>query len=218
MERPETLGKRLRQIMKERGLNYEAFGTLLEMRPQTLNRYVLDQREPKAQVVTEMAMKLGVDAMWLQGYDVPREPALVREHSAGADREGNGKRVPILEAIHGTAPTLEEQKTVGYATADVHNAAGYFYLRAAGDGMRNAGIYPGDLVLMRKQESAKTGQIVACLIGQEDAELKRYCQQGELVILQSEHPDYLPLALPMEAFTVGTARIFGVAVRLVRDL
>lgn len=47
MEQQETFGQRLRQIMRERGLNYEAFGKLLDMRPQTLNRYVLDQREPQ---------------------------------------------------------------------------------------------------------------------------------------------------------------------------
>lgn len=60
MEQQESFGRRLRQIMRERGLNYEAFGKVLDMRPQTLNRYVLDQREPKAQVVLEMAGKLGV--------------------------------------------------------------------------------------------------------------------------------------------------------------
>lgn len=59
MEQQESFGRRLRQIMRERGLNYEAFGKVLDMRPQTLNRYVLDQREPKAQVVLEMAGKLG---------------------------------------------------------------------------------------------------------------------------------------------------------------
>ena len=70
MEQQESFGRRLRQIMRERGLNYEAFGKVLDMRPQTLNRYVLDQREPKAQVVLEMAGKLGVDPLWLLGCDV----------------------------------------------------------------------------------------------------------------------------------------------------
>ena len=46
MEQIETLGERLRTIMQERKLNYDALGKLLDMRPQTLNRYVLGQREP----------------------------------------------------------------------------------------------------------------------------------------------------------------------------
>ncbi len=212
MEKQETLGQRLRQIMDERGLKYGAFGKLLDMRPQTLNRYVLDQRDPKAEVIIEMAGKLGVDALWLLGYDVPRE------RPANPTQERGSRMVPILEAIHGTCPNFEEQETVGYAAADVHEEGGYFYLRMAGDGMINAGIYAGDLVLLRKQESAKTGQIVACLVGQEDAELKRYSQQGELVILQSENPSSAPRIVPMEAFITGAARIFGVAIQLVRNL
>ena len=63
MEQQESFGRRLRQIMRERGLNYEAFGKVLDMRPQTLNRYVLDQREPKAQVVLERARGTGRKAV-----------------------------------------------------------------------------------------------------------------------------------------------------------
>jgi repressor LexA len=65
VEKVENLGKRLQQLMAERDLNYDRLGRLLDMKPQTLNRYVLGQREPKARVVTEMAMKLHVDPMWL---------------------------------------------------------------------------------------------------------------------------------------------------------
>lgn len=79
MERVETLGARLGQLMRERGLNYETLGRLLDMKPQTLNRYVLGQREPKAGVVMEMAARLGVDERWLQGYDVPQSRQAVIE-------------------------------------------------------------------------------------------------------------------------------------------
>lgn len=212
MEKQETLGKRLRQIMEERGLNYEAFGKLLDMRPQTLNRYVLDQRAPKAQIVTEMALRLEVDALWLQGYDVPRE------RPKDPTQERGSQMVPVLAVIHGKTPAWEDQKIVDYAAADVQEEGGYCYLRVSEDGMRGAGIYPGDLVLVRKQESAKTGQIVVCTVGREDAKLQRYCQQGDLVILQSECVASPPRILPMEAFLNGAAHIFGVAVRLVRNL
>ena len=67
MEKQEQLGRRLRILMEERELNYEALGKLLGMKPQTLNRYVLGQREPKAGIATEMAVRLGVDPLWLQG-------------------------------------------------------------------------------------------------------------------------------------------------------
>ena len=47
MERESSLGGRLRRLMEEEGLSYEQLGERLGMNPQTLNRYVLGQREPK---------------------------------------------------------------------------------------------------------------------------------------------------------------------------
>ncbi len=208
MEQQETFGQRLRQIMQERGLNYEAFGKLLDMRPQTLNRYVLDQREPKAQVVIEMAAKLGVDVLWLLGCDVARERT----------RDAEIGRFPIYGAIPGGGRDLEDQEPEGYATADVADQGGYCYLRVAGEEMAGAGFRPGDLVLLRRQESAKTGQIVACQVGLEPGALRRYSEQGDLIILQPEYAGGQPRILHAEEFITGNARILGVAVQLVRNL
>ena len=76
MEQETTIGARLRTIMEERGWSYEQLGDRLGMNPQTLNRYVLGQREPKIGTAAAMARALGVDQLWLQGFDVPRSPAV----------------------------------------------------------------------------------------------------------------------------------------------
>jgi repressor LexA len=216
MERSTTLGARLRQLMEEMEMNYERFGALLDMRPQTLNRYVLGQREPKASAVTDMALKLGVDPLWLQGFDVPREP-----RSAPEDQVltvGTEVAIPILGVIRAGVPTLAQQEIEGYAAADVVRPEEYFYLRVAGDSMKNAGIQEGDLVLLHQQSCAENGQIVACILGREDATLKRFRRQGDLVILQPENPAYEPRIVSESEFETGEARIVGVAVKLVREL
>mgnify|MGYP000497150609 CR=1 FL=1 len=74
MKQETTIGARLRTIMEEQGLGYEQLGDRLNMNPQTLNRYVLGQREPKIGTAAAMAHALGVDPLWLQGFDVPRVP------------------------------------------------------------------------------------------------------------------------------------------------
>ncbi len=107
MEQIETLGARLRTIMQERKLNYDALGKLLDMRPQTLNRYVLGQREPKASVVMEMAARLGVDERWLQGYDVPA----VRQALEGE------KMVPVLGVIRAGNPVIAAEDIEGWESA-----------------------------------------------------------------------------------------------------
>lgn len=208
MELVETLGGRLRQIMQERGLNYDALGKLLDMRPQTLNRYVLGQREPKAGVVMEMAERLGVDERWLQGYDVPE----VRQAPEGE------KMVPVLGVIRAGNPALAVENIEGWESADVDDPSQYFYLRVDGDSMINAGIHPNDRVLIHRQNTAESGQIVACIVDGEAATLKRFRRQGQFVILQPENSAYEPRIVPRQEFELGTAVIVGVAEKLVRDL
>ena len=211
MRKVSTIGHRLHQVMQERELNYEQFGQLLGMRPQTLNRYVLGQREPRAEAAMEMALKLNVNLYWLQGYDVPAQPE--------PERPGNPEQtvLPILGVIKAGIPTLAAQEVLGYAAAD-SASEGCFYLRVSGDSMINAGIRDGDLVLIRPQSTAQNGQIVACIVNQEDATLKRFRCQGDMVILQPENPNYEPRLIPARDFSTGAARIVGVATRLVRDL
>ncbi len=56
MEQVSTFGERLRTLMEERGLSYDALGAKVGMNPQTLNRYVLGRREPKAGVAAIIAL------------------------------------------------------------------------------------------------------------------------------------------------------------------
>jgi repressor LexA len=212
MEKVTTLGQRLHDIMREQELSYEQFGKLLEMRPQTLNRYVLGQREPRAEVAMDMAMRLGVNLYWLQGYNAPRKP--------DPEQPGDPEQIvlPILGSIRAGIPTLAQQEVEGYAAADVPDPERCFYLRVEGDSMINAGIRPGDLVLIRQQKEASNGQIVACIVNHEDATLKRFHRHGDVVLLQPENPEYEPRILSASQFDTGEAMLVGVAVKLVRDL
>ena len=208
MERVETLGNRLKQLMVERGLNYDALGRLLDMKPQTLNRYVLGQREPKVGVVMDMAARLGVDERWLQGYDVPA----VRSARPGE------KMIPVLGVIRAGIPKLAQEDIEGWEPADVSVPEEYFYLRVQGSSMINAGIRPNDLVLIHRQHQAESGQIVACIVDGEAATLKRFRRQGEFVILQPENPEFEPRIISCREFELGSAVIVGVAEKLVRNL
>lgn len=209
MKLESSIGARLRTVMAEQGLSYEQLGERLHMNPQTLNRYVLGQREPKIGTAAAMAHALGVDPLWLQGFDVPRVPA---------PQPSETSVVPILGIIRAGVPLLAQQDLEGYAAADVPDPEECFYLRVTGNSMINAGIREGDLVLIRRQETAESGQIVACLVDGEDATLKRFRVQKGVVILQPENPDYEPKIIPLRDFETGAARIIGVAVKLVRNL
>ena len=121
MEQESTFGARLRGLMEERGLSYEQLGTLLGRNPQTLNRYVLGRREPKIGTAAAIARALGVDPLWLQGYDVPRTPS-----------PAGGGMVPVLGTIRAGLPMAARQQAEGWAAADVSGPEDHFYLREIG--------------------------------------------------------------------------------------
>lgn len=213
MAQNQTFGDRLREIMERDGLTYSQLAELVGMNEQTLNRYVLGQREPKISVSNQISQRMRADLYWLQCVDKP-------EFMRYADRpRGRRERlVPVLGSIPAGNPIIAIETAEEFAATDVSDAEEHFFLRVAGDSMIHAGINNGDLVLIRRQEHAENGQIVACLVNDEEATLKRFRRQGKNVILQPENPMYDPRIVPLRDFETGHARIIGVAVRLQRDL
>ena len=71
MERISTFGKRLAEYRTMKKLTYEELSVLTGVLAQTLNRYELGQRVPKVDLANDIAEKLSVNPLWLQGFDVP---------------------------------------------------------------------------------------------------------------------------------------------------
>ena len=86
-----------------------------------------------------------------------------------------------------------------------------FLLRASGDSMTGAGIEDGDLVLIRKQEEARNGDIVVAYVEGEGNTLKRYRQYGNTVFLHPENPKYKDIPLL-------DCKIQGIAVNVIKKL
>ena len=128
--------------------------------------------------------------------------------------------VPLVGTVAAGQPILAVENIDAYfpIPAEYMPNEQSFMLTVKGDSMINAGIRDGDLVLLRRQDTAENGQIVACLVDGEDATLKRFRRQRDMVLLQPENPVYEPKLVPLSDFETGAARIVGVAVRLVREL
>jgi repressor LexA len=89
----------------------------------------------------------------------------------------------------------------------------FFMLRASGDSMINAGIDDGDLVVIRRQATARDGDIVVALYG-DDTTLKRFYKdtQNRRFIL---HPENERLS---DIIIEGDLIIQGVAVKVIKEL
>jgi repressor LexA len=86
-----------------------------------------------------------------------------------------------------------------------------FLLKVRGWSMRDAGINDGDLLAVKKVDSAKNGQIVVARLG-DDVTVKRYRRTGDLVELLPENPDFKVIRVaPEDGFALE-----GLAVGLMR--
>ena len=112
---------------------------------------------------------------------------------APAEPEPPADRVPIVGNVAAGSPILAEECIEDYLTFDTGGRSGeYFALRVRGESMLNAGILPGDLVVVRRQQVANNGEIVVAMIGDE-ATVKRFSRQNGHIWLLPENDAYFPI-------------------------
>ena len=87
-----------------------------------------------------------------------------------------------------------------------------FVLQVRGDSMIEAGILPGDFVVVERQSTANKGEIVVAGIPDDEATVKRYFPQGSRVILKPENSQLEPLE-----FSASDVVIFGRVISVLRS-
>lgn len=101
--------------------------------------------------------------------------------------------VPILGNVAAGAPILAEECIEDYLPFDTGGLSGeHFALRVRGESMRDAGILPGDLVVVHQQQRASAGDIVVAMIDGE-ATVKTLRRRDGHVWLMPENPEYEPI-------------------------
>jgi repressor LexA len=128
----------------------------------------------------------------------------------------DGVVIPVLGRIAAGVPVLATENVEEYLTVPVGFAKGgeHFALRVAGQSMTGAGILDGDVVVVRRQDSAADGDVVAALLpgpGEDEATVKRLRRRGGRVTLHPENPAFSPIQM-----TDG--RILGKVVAVLRKL
>lgn len=102
-------------------------------------------------------------------------------------------RIPILGNVAAGSPILAEEYIDDYLTFDcAGDEEEYFALRVRGESMLNAGILPGDLVVVHRQQTAQHGEIVVALLNDE-ATVKRLSRKNGEIWLLPENENYQPI-------------------------
>lgn len=125
--------------------------------------------------------------------DLEEETGDVYESPLCEEIEPQENRVPIVGNVAAGTPILAQECVEDFLTFDVGgDTAGYFALRVRGYSMKDAGILPGDLVIVKQQPTAHNGEIVVALIG-EEATVKRLQRSNGEIWLLPENEDYEPI-------------------------
>jgi repressor LexA len=109
--------------------------------------------------------------------------------------EGRARRdqVPVVGNVAAGSPILAEECVEEYLTFDTQGRDGeYFALRVRGESMLDAGILPGDLVIVHQQQDARNGEIVVALF-EDEATVKTLRRKGAQVWLMPENDEYEPI-------------------------
>lgn len=102
-------------------------------------------------------------------------------------------RIPVLGDVAAGSPILAQECIDDYLTFECEgHEEDYFALRVRGESMLNAGILPGDLVVVRRQQTAQNGEIVVALLG-EEATVKRLSRRNGQIWLLPENDAYQPI-------------------------
>ncbi len=130
------------------------------------------------------------------------------EVSLGGPPVRKADSVPLLGRIAAGAPVMAEEHVEDHLTVPAGFASGgeHFALRVSGDSMVGAGILDGDIVVVRRQDVAEDGAIVAALLpgpADPEATVKRLSRRGTRVTLVPENPALDPIELPKEGKVLG---------------
>jgi len=129
--------------------------------------------------------------------------------------EGVG-RLPLVGSVSAGMPIDAIENIEGEIALDLSflPRGDSFSLTVMGDSMKDAGIFDGDLVLVKKQRVAQKGDIVVAIIDGE-ATVKRFFPSEKSIRLQPENKDFKPIIVNKKS---GEFRIAGKVVGLLRRM
>ena len=121
--------------------------------------------------------------------------------------------IPIKGVIACGEPleALEESGEYIKITRERSLKGNLFALRAKGDSMIGEGVFDGDIIVVKKQETAENGDTVVAIVENNEATLKKFYKEKNRIKLQPANPAYSPVYYEQ-------VEIRGVAVKIIRNL
>lgn len=135
-----------------------------------------------------MPRRSGFTPSVIEGGGAHREPVVNPPPLTSAE----GVSVPLMGRIAAGVPisAIQTHSHDVMCPPDLIGRGEHFALEVKGDSMIEAGIHDGDVVIIKRTQTAESGDIVVALIEDEEATLKRLRRRGSAIALEAANPAY----------------------------
>jgi repressor LexA len=133
----------------------------------------------------------------------------------GGDASSGNVAVPVMGRIAAGVPieAIQHRSRTIDVPPELLTKGEHFALEVKGDSMIEAGILEGDVIILRRTETANNGDIVVALVDREEATLKRLRRRGDSIALEAANPAYEtrifgPDRVDVQGTLVGLIRVY----------
>ncbi len=204
----KTIADRIKEGMELRGLKQADLVEKTGISKGALSSYISGRYSPKQNNIYLIAKALNVSEAWLMGIDVSAKRITNTQIKKGVTINVLGRvaaGIPI-EAVEDIIDTEE-------ITEDMARTGSFFGLQIHGNSMEPK-FSEGDIVIVRQQNNAESGDIVIATVNGTDATCKRLMKYENGIALLSTNSDYDPMFFSNQEIEEKPVRIIGKVVEL----
>lgn len=207
-----SFGERLKQLREKEGLTQPELAKLVGVGATAIANYEAGSRNPKFEIEEAIADFFNVSLDYLRGKSDKSAPINI---FVEADSLIKAIRIPVLGDVAAGIPIEAVEDIIDYEEipAELAEQGQFFGLRIKGDSMEPR-ICEGDVVIVKKQEDADTGDIVIACVNGDSATCKRLIKYPDQIVLMPLNNKYDPLIFTMEDIKNTPLTIIGKVVEL----
>ena len=195
---------RVKNLRKEKGISQQELAQMLYVNQTAVSQWERGVTNPSTDTVIALANIFGVSVDYLLGNsDYPGAPTPA------------GVQIPVLGNVQARLPISAVQDILDFEeiTPELAATGEFFALRIKGKSMEPR-MMEGDVVIIRQQDDADTGDTVVVLVNGDDATVKRLKKRPEGIMLIPNNPAYEPLFYSNQDIMELPVHIIGKVVEL----
>ena len=206
-----NMGNIIKRLRIENNMTLEQLGDKVGVGKSTVRKWengmIANMRRDK---IAKIADVFNVSPSYLRGWDNNVGPI-----TNGTKHKAPGVTINVLGRVAAGVPIEAIEDIIGTEeiSAELASTGDFFGLQIHGDSMEPR-MYEGDVVIVRQQDDAESGEVIIAMVNGDEATCKRLKKYDGGIMLLSNNPRYEPIVFTNEEIEEKPVRIIGKVVEL----